>query len=123
MKVPNGATFTSTNITRVLQSTTGVFYFNADPFDSYRKFYFFSGNFDVHNNLSLDITLNGTNSITLTGSNLLTSVTINDKWIQPVKEIVNLTSSVYPGRIAGDYTLYDNKNAVICSGTFDYTAK
>jgi hypothetical protein len=123
MKTASGVSYSSSNITRVLQTTTGVFFFNADPFDSYRKFYFFSGSFDVHNSLTLDITLDGTNSIIITGSRLLSDVKINDNYPIIAKEVVNLTSNVYPGKIAGSYTFYDNKNAVICSGTFDYNAK
>ena len=42
MKTASGTSFSSSNITRILQTTTGVFFFNADPFDTYRKFYFFS---------------------------------------------------------------------------------
>jgi hypothetical protein len=52
METSSGKNFSTSNITRVLQTTSGVFYFNADPFSTYRKFYFFTGNFDVNNSLT-----------------------------------------------------------------------
>ena len=123
MKTADGNNYSSSNITRVLQSTTGAFYFNADPFDSYRKFYFFSGSFDVHNGLTLEINLNGTNTISSTSSN--SEVKINDKYYSNIKLVVNLTSNVYPGLIAGNYTIYDNAKPTIsiCNGSFSYNAK
>ena len=90
MKTASGTSFSSSNITRILQTTTGVFFFNADPFDTYRKFYYFSGSFDVNNDLTLEINLNGTNSITTTNSN--SDVTINNKNYSNVKLVVSLTT-------------------------------
>ena len=131
MKTASGVSYSSSNITTVLQTTTGVFNFNGRPFDTYRKFYIFQGNFDINNALKLDIGLNGTNSIIVEGSldlgSAIRSVAkINDKiysYNEISKQVVNLTSNKYPGKIAGSYTFYNNKNAVICSGTFDYNAK
>ena len=123
MKTASGTSFSSSNITRILQTTTGVFFFNADPFDTYRKFYFFSGSFDVNNDLTLEINLNGTNSITTTNSN--SDVTIKNKNYSNVKLVVTLTSNVYPGLIAGSYSMYDNAKptVLLCNGTFSYNAK
>jgi hypothetical protein len=123
MKTPSGSSYSSSNITRVLQTTTGAFFFNADPFDTYRKFYFFSGSFDINNDLILEINLNGTNSITTTNSN--SEVTINNKNYSNVKLVVTLTSNVYPGLIAGTYSMYDNARptVLLCNGSFSYNAK
>lgn len=123
MKTPSGANFSSSNISTQGNNTNGSFNFTWDVNSTYRKFYAFIGKFDAHNDLFLDITLNGTNTITITGSNLLSDAKINDQYPIIAKEVVNLTSNVFPGKIAGTYTFYDSKNAVICSGTFDYTAK
>jgi hypothetical protein len=123
METSSGKKFSTSNITRVLQTTSGVFYFNADPFSTYRKFYFFTGNFDVNNSLTLEINLNGSNLISSTNSN--SSVTINNKDYDDVKLVVNLTSNNYPGLIAGNYSVYDNLSPtiLICKGTFNYDSK
>jgi hypothetical protein len=123
METSSGKKFSTSNITRVLQTTSGVFYFNADPFDTYRKFYFFTGNFDVNNSLTLEINLNGTNMISSTNSN--SSVTINNKNYDDIKLVINLTSNVYPGLVAGTYSIYDNLSPaiLICKGSFSYNAK
>ena len=131
MKTASGASYSSSNITRVLQTTTGVFFFNADPFDSYRKFYYFSGSFDVNNSLTLDLYLNALSGTSLVTRNTGCSVIINNKYYYPIKSVVNFTSNVYPGRIAGNYSFYDDNSlyddnsprVLLCSGTFDYNAK
>jgi len=126
MKTSSGASFSSNNISRTLTTESGKFFFNGTPFDNYSPRYFFSGNFDVHNSLILQIPLpNSTSTKTVTSSNSSTEVTINDKDYYGLKLSVTFTSNVYPGRVAGNYTIYDGPSStvVLCSGTFDYTAK
>jgi hypothetical protein len=126
MKTASGVVHTSNNFSRTINTTNnsfGTVYFNADPNDTYRKFYYFDCDFDAKNNAALDITLNGTNVITQTGSFVLSSVTIDGKWILPDRTVVNLTSNTYPGQIAGTFRFYSNLSGLICSGSFDYTAK
>ncbi len=122
MKTASGVSYSSSNITRVLQTTTGVFYFNGRPFDDYNPNYFFSGNFDVNNRLTLQIPLKGMIGNTITTEGSSSEVTINNKDYYSVKAVYNLTSNKYPGKIAGTYSFYSGA-ALICSGTFDYNAK
>ena len=126
MKTVSGIVHTSNKFSRTLNTTNnsfGTVYFNADPNDSYRKFYYFNCDFDAKNDAALDITLNGTNVITQTGSAVLSSITIDGKWIKPDRTVVNLSSNLYPGKIAGTYSFYSNLSGLICSGSFDYTVK
>jgi hypothetical protein len=126
MKTKSGILHTSNKFSRtrnITNNSFGTVYFNADPNDSYRKFYYFECDFDEKNDAALDITLNGTNVITQTGSAVLSSVTIDGKWFIPDRTVVYLTSNLYPGKITGTYTFYSNLNGLICSGSFDYTVK
>ena len=126
MRTASGASFSSNNITRTLTTETGKFFFNGTPFDNYNPNYFFSGYFDAHNELILRIPLpNSTSTTTVTSTNSGTELIINDRDYYLIKQVVNFTSNVYPGRIAGSYTIYDapNYTTVLCTGTFDYTAK
>ena len=126
MKTLSGVVHTSNKFTRtrnITNNSFGTVYFNADPNDSYRKFYYFECDFDAKNDAALDITLNGTNVITQTASAVLSSVTIDGKWIKPDRTVVYLTSNLYPGKIAGTYSFYSNLSGLICSGSFDYIAK
>lgn len=126
MKTASGVNFSSNNIVRTLTTESGKFFFNGLPFDNYNPKYYFSGNFDVHNRLTLSIPLpNSTATTTVTSSSTSTEVIINDKSYSSLKLYVTFTSNVYPGRVAGNYTIYDgpNSNVILCNGTFDYTAK
>lgn len=126
MKTASGTNFSSNNITRTLTTETGKFFFDGTPFDTYKPNYFFSGYFDVHNRLILKIPLpNSTSTTTVTSTTPGTELIINDKDYYLIKQVVNFTSNVYPGRIAGNYTIYDapNYTTILCTGTFDYTAK
>lgn len=128
MKTAAGINY-STNVIKTanLVTRSGEFYFKADPFSNYRKFYAFIGSFDDKNEILLNINLNGTNQISetapSTGAGLLTTVTINGTFSFVYRQIVSFTSNSYPGKIVGTYTLYDKNNKSLCSGTFDYTAK
>ena len=52
MKTVSGIVHTSNKFSRTLNTTNnsfGTVYFNADPNDSYRKFYYFNCDFDAKN--------------------------------------------------------------------------
>jgi hypothetical protein len=126
MRTASGTNFSSNSISNTLTTETGKFFFSGRPFDNYNPNYSFYGTFDVRNSLILKIPLpNSTSTTTVTTITPGTELTINNIDYYLIKQVVNFTSNVYPGRIAGNYTIYDapNYTTVLCTGTFDYTAK